>query len=151
MEKEAKERLGWNGIQEIQSHPYFQSIDWTLAANRQLTPPYVPVIKDEADVSHFDELFTNMPVRISQSSDVQQDPFDSFDFDLSSSSLVDPQKNQNTGGSCCNRNRQGSSMQVCEIDEPTRALTASTHNSVYSALTVENHFSSVVEPYYFFS
>ncbi|KAG1452940.1 hypothetical protein G6F55_008403 [Rhizopus delemar] len=112
LEKEAKERLGWNGIQEIQSHPYFQSIDWTLAANRQLTPPYVPVIKDEADVSHFDELFTNMPVRISQSSDVQQDPFDSFDFDLSSSSLVDPQKNQNTGGSCCNRNRQGSSMQT---------------------------------------
>ncbi|KAI8091200.1 kinase-like domain-containing protein, partial [Gilbertella persicaria] len=98
LEKEAFHRLGWgeDGIDCIKSHPYFESIDWDKAFERNLTPPYVPNIKDEADASNFDELFTAMPVQISQSSVVDmdqvenlpgfcpgQDPFKGFSFESS--------------------------------------------------------------------
>ena len=32
----------------------FADIDWKKAAKRQLTPPYIPTIKDDGDTSNFD-------------------------------------------------------------------------------------------------
>ena len=65
------------------SHPYFDTIDWRLVSRKKLTPPYVPNIKNETDLTHFDPVFTNLPVRISECSDIEldgEDPFQSFSF-----------------------------------------------------------------------
>ncbi|CEG67013.1 hypothetical protein RMATCC62417_03498 [Rhizopus microsporus] len=155
LKKEACMRLGWghDGIEYIKAHPYFERIDWDLVAKRQLEPPFVPVIKDEQDCSHFDDVFTSMPVRISQNSREQDgvqpilDPFVSFDYD---SLLIEFQQNNKPRL----RKRQSASMTAEHIDDDRAnkkrqlrrrdgklnpSMTSTLNNSVYSALTVENH------------
>lgn len=148
-------RLGWGhgGIEYIKAHPYFERINWDLVAKRQLEPPFVPVIKDEQDCSHFDDVFTSMPVRISQDSREQDgvqpilDPFVSFDYD---SLLIEFQQNNKPRL----RKRHSTSMTAEHIDDDRAnkkrqlrrrdgklnpSMTSTLNNSVYSALTVENH------------
>ena len=35
-------RLGYNGAAEIKNHPWFQSLDWTVASRLGLEPPFAP-------------------------------------------------------------------------------------------------------------
>ncbi|KAI8380369.1 hypothetical protein BD560DRAFT_308996, partial [Blakeslea trispora] len=53
-------RLGWgsDGITQIKSHPYFDSVDWDCVKQQKLVPPSVPSIRHESDVSNFDKQFT---------------------------------------------------------------------------------------------
>ncbi|KAI7849034.1 kinase-like domain-containing protein [Circinella umbellata] len=95
LERDPCERLGWDGVTSIQTHPYFSHLDWDDVANLALTPPYIPELVSETDLSHFDEAFINMSPRISQLSqnnskeeyffdgdNNEQDPFAaSFSFD----------------------------------------------------------------------
>jgi hypothetical protein len=39
--------VGYNGLR-------FAGVDWKKAARRQLTPPYVPAVRDDGDTSNFD-------------------------------------------------------------------------------------------------
>ena len=59
------ERLGCHpetGFADIQSHPFFRSIEWDLLYNKQISPPYKPRVQSEMDLEHFDPQFTNEPV-----------------------------------------------------------------------------------------
>ncbi|KAG0762531.1 hypothetical protein G6F24_006727 [Rhizopus arrhizus] len=173
LEKEASERLGWgeDGIDDIKAHSYFDTVDWNFVIERRLRPPYVPVIKDETDISHFDDMFTSMPVRISQSSAMQeQDPFESFDFD---SLLIEFQRQnkprKRPSASCplaCLNSEPANKKQVTYhqgsapvqakhttklMNQAMYSATFNSSHSVYSALTVENNqqvTSSLVGHYY---
>ncbi|KAL0082633.1 kinase-like domain-containing protein [Phycomyces blakesleeanus] len=46
-----EDRLGKNGIQEIQHHPFFKGIDWENI--RGATPPFLPVLSSPDDTSNF--------------------------------------------------------------------------------------------------
>merc|ERR1712072_682022 len=46
-----EERLGRNGIEEIQAHPFFEGIDWDHLQETQ--PPWEPPLKGATDTSHF--------------------------------------------------------------------------------------------------
>jgi len=35
-------RLGYNGAEELKSHPFFRKIDWKALYNRQVEPPIIP-------------------------------------------------------------------------------------------------------------
>jgi hypothetical protein len=50
------------GVQAIKKHPFFRDIDWYLLAQKQLTPPIVPVVQSNTDTTYFAEEFTAMPV-----------------------------------------------------------------------------------------
>ncbi|OBZ85800.1 RAC-gamma serine/threonine-protein kinase [Choanephora cucurbitarum] len=96
--KEPLDRLGWghDGIGQIKSHPYFDSIDWDCVEQQGLAPPSIPSIRHESDVSCFDELFTCMSAKVSQSSLSRyaldcypENPFDSLVFPLTEKKVRD--------------------------------------------------------------
>ena len=55
-----KKRLGSGpgGADKIKNHSYFKDIDWKKAWNKELTPPFIPDIKDDLDLKYFDKGFT---------------------------------------------------------------------------------------------
>lgn len=65
--KNPAERLGSNvslRVVEIQSHPFFKTVDWEQLYAKQITPPYKPLLKSESDLDHFDPTFTAEPVQL---------------------------------------------------------------------------------------
>lgn len=49
---------GPNGIDEIKSHPFFSTINWTQLYNRQASPPFKPVCSPLDDAFYFDSEFS---------------------------------------------------------------------------------------------
>jgi hypothetical protein len=48
---------GVNGASDIKKHPWFGRVDWNAIYNKEIRPPFVPKIRNELDVSCFDEEF----------------------------------------------------------------------------------------------
>jgi serine/threonine protein kinase len=51
---------GPRGLQNIKSHPYFQSIDWELLEQKHLEPPYIPKTKPLEEVPQYPNFDTMM-------------------------------------------------------------------------------------------
>ena len=68
-----KKRLGYGpeGSIKIKAHPYFEGINWDDAWNRKLTPPFVPNLKGETDLTYFDKMFTDEKIEGSKESEVR--------------------------------------------------------------------------------
>ena len=49
------------GANEIRDHPWFAEIDFDKLLKLEITPPYLPSVKDKGDVSNIDQLFTKEP------------------------------------------------------------------------------------------
>mmetsp|Transcript_17260 Transcript_17260/g.15154 ORF Transcript_17260/g.15154 Transcript_17260/m.15154 type:complete len:102 (-) Transcript_17260:456-761(-) len=56
--KNPSQRLGAKGFDDIKRHPWFTGMDWEGIFKKELSPPFVPIIKGDMDVSHFDTEFT---------------------------------------------------------------------------------------------
>ncbi|KAI8604776.1 kinase-like domain-containing protein, partial [Dissophora ornata] len=65
LERDPERRLGSQGATEVKMHPYFESIDWSVAMQRKLPCPYVPELLSEEDLSNFDDTFLTMTPRLS--------------------------------------------------------------------------------------
>lgn len=64
LNRNPKHRLGAErDAAELKEHPFFKSIDWTLLANKQITPPFKPVVESDESVANFDPLFTSSDLR----------------------------------------------------------------------------------------
>ena len=58
LEKDKRKRLGAQGdVADILEHPFFKGLDIEKLKNKQLKPPYQPVIKN--DLKFFDQNLTN--------------------------------------------------------------------------------------------
>ena len=60
LEVDPDKRLGSKGVEEIKSHEYFEGINWEKLYNKEITPPYVPKVKDDSDLSLIDQYFLEM-------------------------------------------------------------------------------------------
>ncbi|ELU12083.1 hypothetical protein CAPTEDRAFT_206271 [Capitella teleta] len=88
LNKIPQERLGCHpetGFADIQSHPFFRTIDWELLLGRQITPPYKPPVKCETDLEHFDPTFTTEPVCLTPDDPkligkIDQSEFEGFEY-----------------------------------------------------------------------
>ena len=59
LDKDPNKRL-WSGPGEadgIKDHPWFSRIEWHSILKKTIRPPFIPKIKNETDVSCFDEEF----------------------------------------------------------------------------------------------
>ncbi|XP_061398697.1 protein kinase C, eye isozyme-like [Musca vetustissima] len=58
--KKPNNRLGAGKFarNEIQTHPFYNIIDWDSAADKGMEPPIIPKIKHRKDISNFDTTFT---------------------------------------------------------------------------------------------
>jgi len=52
---------------EIRNHSFFLEINWNKLARGEVTPPFVPKIKNSLDTSQFDHEFTSMPMMTPES------------------------------------------------------------------------------------
>ncbi|KAJ3290953.1 Serine/threonine kinase [Rhizoclosmatium sp. JEL0117] len=86
LNKYPKSRLGGGrlGSEEIKQHPYFDGIDWNAMMQKKVTPPWKPTLKNERDVSNFEEEFTGekpvLTVMHGKLSPTEQVLFDNFEF-----------------------------------------------------------------------
>jgi len=52
-------RLGYNGVDEIKSHPFFKGLDWNNLRNTK--SPFIPKVKEEDDTTRFDDFDEEEP------------------------------------------------------------------------------------------
>ena len=63
LHRNPSERLGANGAQEIQHHPFFAATDWEALLARRLVPPFNPCRnQDVKGANNFEAEFTNLPM-----------------------------------------------------------------------------------------
>ncbi|CDK29727.1 unnamed protein product [Kuraishia capsulata CBS 1993] len=64
--RDPKKRLGAgpSDAEEIMAHPYFSNIDFNDILSCNVTPPYIPEIRDPRDISYFDEEFTSQAAKL---------------------------------------------------------------------------------------
>ncbi|KAJ3124133.1 RAC-alpha serine/threonine-protein kinase [Nowakowskiella sp. JEL0407] len=67
LQRDVKKRLGCQGVEpgmggyEIQTHEFFQEIDFFKLFRKEISPPFLPELVDDFDVRFFDEQFTEEP------------------------------------------------------------------------------------------
>ena len=63
LSRDPKRRLGFNGADEIKSHPFFSQLSWKRLWMKGYIPPYKPPVMNSLDTSNFDQEFTKeLPV-----------------------------------------------------------------------------------------
>ncbi|SCU94643.1 LADA_0G09956g1_1 [Lachancea dasiensis] len=63
LSRDPKRRLGFNGAEEIKSHPFFSQLNWKRLWMKGYIPPYKPPVLGSLDTSNFDQEFTKeLPV-----------------------------------------------------------------------------------------
>ncbi|RKP38984.1 putative RAC-beta serine/threonine-protein kinase-A, partial [Dimargaris cristalligena] len=64
--KDPQKRLGAGefGVEQVKSHPFFASVNWSSFMERRVTAPVVPPVAHAEDVSNFEDAFINLPVEL---------------------------------------------------------------------------------------
>jgi hypothetical protein len=89
LERDPENRLGSGpeDANEIKSHPFFSTMNWTDLLQKKVTPPFKPHVESETDTSNFDPVFTkaapvddSVPKHVGPLSETLQMKFKGFTF-----------------------------------------------------------------------
>ena len=61
-QKNPEKRLGFGGAKEVKQHPWFVNVNWKALTNKEVKPPFIPVIKSPLDVGNFADEFIEEPI-----------------------------------------------------------------------------------------
>lgn len=61
-QKNPEKRLGAHGAKDVKSHPWFANVNWKALLNKEVKPPFIPVIKFPMDVGNFADEFIEEPI-----------------------------------------------------------------------------------------
>ncbi|KAF8633677.1 hypothetical protein AX15_001288 [Amanita polypyramis BW_CC] len=63
LNRNPKHRLGaQRDAEELKEHPFFKIIDWKALAQKQVTPPFKPVVESDESTNNFDPEFTTADI-----------------------------------------------------------------------------------------
>jgi hypothetical protein len=60
LQKDPSKRLGspsTGGLKGLQSHPFFNELDWDRVARKDYDPPIKPKVKNQGDTRHISKMF----------------------------------------------------------------------------------------------
>lgn len=60
LERDPTKRLGYNGFDELQKHPWFKDINWDALYRKEVDPPYKPSVKNAESTEHIDDEFVSI-------------------------------------------------------------------------------------------
>ena len=66
LKKDPSKRYGTT--YKVRDHPWFEDVNWQALFEKRYAAPFVPKIAGEADLSHFDREFTEIPISMSSHS-----------------------------------------------------------------------------------
>ena len=64
LERDVSKRLA--DANKVKAHPYFKGMDWEALLRQEVTPPFIPPVKDKTDISMVDPTFTSERVTLSE-------------------------------------------------------------------------------------
>eukprot|EP00163_Fabomonas_tropica_P010340 TRINITY_DN2044_c1_g1_i4.p1 TRINITY_DN2044_c1_g1~~TRINITY_DN2044_c1_g1_i4.p1 ORF type:complete len:221 (-),score=79.44 TRINITY_DN2044_c1_g1_i4:73-735(-) len=67
--KDPTQRLGYNGADEIKSHPWFSGLKWDAIFNKQIKPPLNPKVKGDQDTRNMDPRALMRTLRVTRSNE----------------------------------------------------------------------------------
>jgi len=81
LDKNSETRL--QDVSEIKSHAFFQGINWEALLRLEVTPPFIPKVKDKESTQFIDKNFLDMDINreLSQQTPIQNESFVNFTFD----------------------------------------------------------------------
>ncbi|PHJ26047.1 agc kinase [Cystoisospora suis] len=64
LQRDPDKRLGGGPLdaEEIKTHPFYASVDWSALRRKQVRPPFRPRLQSATDVQYFDKEFVKLPV-----------------------------------------------------------------------------------------
>lgn len=63
LNRNPKHRLGaQRDAAELKEHPFFKTIDWDALTQKQVTPPFKPVVESDESTANFDPEFTSADI-----------------------------------------------------------------------------------------
>ena len=78
LEKDPKERIGYQNISEIRKHPWFADVDWDQVNELKIQPPIKPEISDKFDIENFNKDITKESTRLSGLKEIDQSIVNSY-------------------------------------------------------------------------
>ena len=92
LERDPTKRLGYNGYEEIQNHPWFKDIDWDQLYRKELDPPFHPAVENEESTEHIDQEFVSIVPTVTPTPTnailTDQSVFDNFSYNDRSHSYL---------------------------------------------------------------